>query len=258
MKRLHIWFLCFLMIISLVLPVSAAVPDRVVDMAGLLTQDEVGELTDALDGIRDTWGMDVVIVTVDTLQGANVTAYADDYYDYNGYGDDGILLLVSIRDREWAVSTAGYGIYVFTDAGIDRMAEQFVPELSDGDYADAFMTFAYLCEDYLDQAYRDEPYDVGDFSGNSFRLGKRLLICFGLGLVIALVAVGIMYSQLKSVRSHTASHYVRGGGLKLTASRDLFLYANVSRRKRENTGSGGSSTHHSSSGRSHGGRSGGF
>ena len=258
MKRLHIWFLCFLMVISLVLPVSAAVPNRVVDMAGLLTQDEVSELTDALDGIWDTWGMDVVIVTVDALQGANVTAYADDYYDYNGYSNDGILLLVSMAERQWAVSTAGYGIYVFTDAGIDYMADQFLPDLSVGNYAVAFETFAELCEEFLYQAYTDSPYDVADFSGNSFRLGKRLLICFGLGLVVALVAVGVMYSQLKNVHSHTASHYVRGAGLKLTASRDLFLYANVSRRKRESSSSGGSSTHRSSSGRSHGGRSGGF
>ena len=258
MKRVHRFLLCILMVFSLVLPVSAAAPDRVVDMAGLLTASEVSALTDTLDDIYNTCGMDVVIVTVDTLGGYDVTAYADDYYDYNGYGEDGILLLVSIAERQWAVSTAGDGIYVFTDAGIDYMAEQFLPDLSDGDYMEAFATFAELCETYIYHAYTDSPYDVGDFSDHSFRLGKRLLICFGVGLLIALVVVGIMYSQLKSVRSHTASHYVRDEGLKLTASRDLFLYAHVDRRKRENNNSGGSSTHHSSSGRSHGGRSGGF
>ena len=257
MKRVHRFLLSILMVVCLILPVSAAEPDRVVDLAGLLTQNEISYLSDTLEGIRDHWGMDVVIVTVDSLQGYSTSAYADDFYDYSGYGDDGILLLVSIRDRQWAVSTAGEGIYIFTDAGIDYMAEQFLPDLSAGNYGDAFETFAYLCEEFLDQGYTDSPYDVGDFSHNSFRLGKRLLICFGVGLLIALVAVGVMYGQLKSVRSHTASAYVRGG-LKLTASRDLFLYAHVDRRKRETNNSGGSSTHHSSSGRSHGGRSGGF
>ena len=120
------------------------------------------------------------------------------------------------------------------------------------------MTFAELCKTYIYHAYTDSPYDVNDFTDNSFHLGKRLLICFGVGLLIALVAVGIMYSKLKSVHSHTASHYVRSDGLKLTASRDLFLYAHVDRRKKENESSGGSSTHRSSSGNTHGGRSGGF
>lgn len=258
MKRIHTLFLCILMLISLTFSVSAAEPYRVVDLAGLLAEEEISELADTLADIRDTWDMDVVIVTINDLQGSDATTYADDYYDYNGYGEDGILLLVSIDDRQWAISTCGYGQYVFTDAGIDYMAEQFLPDLSAGNYADAFRIFAELCEEYLEQAFVDAPYDVGDFSDNSFRLGKRLLICFGVGLLIALVAVGIMYGQLKSVRSRTASHYVRSEGLKLTASRDLFLYAHVDRRKRETSNSGGSSTHRSSSGRSHGGRSGGF
>ena len=258
MRRLHTFFLCILMVFCLVLPVSAAEAPRIADMADLLTENEISELTETLENIRDTWEMDVVIVTMDDLRGYDATTYADDYFDYSGYGEDGILLLVSMEEHQWAVSTVGYGIYVFTDAGIDYMAEQFLPDLSAGNYAEAFGTFAELCEEFLYQAYADEPYDVEDFSDNSFRLGKRLLICFGVGLVIALVVVGVMYSQLKSVRSHTASHYVRAEGLKLTASRDLFLYAHVDRRKRETNNSGGSSTHRSSSGRTHGGRSGGF
>lgn len=257
-KRLHTLMLCLLMLVSLVLPVSAAEPYRVVDLAGLLTDSEISQLADRLDVISDTWDMDVVIVTTNDLQGRDASAYADDYYDYNGYGEDGILLLVSIQDRQWAVSTCGYGIYVFTDAGIDYMAEQFVDDLSAGNYATAFETFAACCEDYLMQAAVDEPYDERDLPGNSFRLGKRLAVSFGVGLLAALIAVGVMYSQLKSVRSQNASHYVRSGGLRLTASRDLFLYAHVDRRKRETSSSGGSSTHRSSSGRSHGGRSGGF
>ena len=41
--------------------------------------------------------------------GKTAEAYADDYYDYNGYGygenDDGLLLLVSMGEREWAITT---------------------------------------------------------------------------------------------------------------------------------------------------------
>lgn len=258
MKRLHTLFLCFLILISLVLTVSAEEPSRVADMAGLLVEDEISRLSDTLERISDDWDMDVVIVTMDDLLGLDASAYADAYYDNNGYGDDGILLLVSIGDRQWAVSTCGYGMQAFTDAGIDYMAERFLPDLSAGNYAKAFEIFAELCEDYLEQAGMGAPYDEGLLPAAPFRLGKRLVICFGLGLLIALIAVGVMYSQLKSVHSQTASRYVSGEGLKLTASRDLFLYAHVDRRKRETSNSGGSTTHRSSSGRSHGGRSGRF
>ena len=67
MKRVHTLILCFLMIISLVLPVSAAEPALVVDQAGLLTEYDIKDLTDTLESIRDTRDMDVVILLITGL-----------------------------------------------------------------------------------------------------------------------------------------------------------------------------------------------
>ena len=62
--------------------------------------------------------------------------YADDLYDYcqYGYGPDmdGVLLLVSVGDRKWHISTCGYGITAFTDAGIQYLGEQMTPFMADG------------------------------------------------------------------------------------------------------------------------------
>ena len=73
-------------------------------------------------------------------------AYADDFYDYNGYGygdsRDGILLLISMEERDWRISTCGYGITVFTDAGQEYISDKFLPYLSDGDYSEAFTKYA--------------------------------------------------------------------------------------------------------------------
>ena len=69
-------------------------------------------------------------VTADTINGETPMAYADDYYDYNGYGagadNDGILLLLSMEDRDWWISTTGYGIDAFTDYGIDVIGDEIV------------------------------------------------------------------------------------------------------------------------------------
>ena len=62
--------------------------------------------------------------------------FADDLYDYcqYGYGPDmdGVLLLVSVGDRKWHISTCGYGITAFTDAGIQYLGEQMTPFMADG------------------------------------------------------------------------------------------------------------------------------
>ena len=90
-----------------------------------------------------------------------------------------------------------------------------------------------------------------------------IVIALVVGVVVALIYTGVLKAQLKSVRKNdSAANYMRPGSLSLAVSNDMFLYRNVSRtaRPKDNGGSsgGGSSTRISSSGRSHGGRSGGF
>ena len=75
---------------------------RLVDDAGLLSSEEKDELLDKLDEIRDKEDFDVVIVTKESLDGKSPQDYADDYFDYNGYGvgkdKDGILLVLGMEE----------------------------------------------------------------------------------------------------------------------------------------------------------------
>ena len=227
---------------------------RVNDSAEVLTEDEDSELEASLEELSVRQSFDVVVATIDSLEGEGYTSmeeYADDLYDYCqfGYGEnrDGVLLLVSIGDRKWHISTCGYGITAFTDAGIQYLGEQMTPDMADGDYA---------------AAREGHPYDVDNMPKEPFSivyLGVALVI----GLVTALIVTGVMKSQLKSVApQRDATSYVRQGSMKLTNQRDLFLYRDVHRTERpkesSSSDSGGSSTHTSSSGTTHGGGGGSF
>lgn len=262
MKKKCLSLLCLLLLcMVMVLPAYAANPgSRLADDADYLTASEETELLHKLDEISNRQGLDIVIVTIPALYGENITAFADDYYDENGFHPDGILLLISDYDREWAISTAGYGMTVFTDAGQEYLVGQFMDALSDGWYSSAFQIFADLCDDFITQAKTDRPYDVGNLPRGPFDMGKSLLISVGVGLFAALLITGVMRSQLKTVREQTAAaQYVKNGRLNRSESREMFLYRQVHRQKRETKKSGGgSSTHISSSGRTHGGSRGKF
>ena len=237
---------------------GVTVSHRLSDEAGLLQADQLQALSETLDRISEKWNMDVAVVTVDSTDGKGAQLYADDYYDENGYREDGILLLVCVQESEYAISTTGDGILVFTDAGLEYMADCFVPELSDGDYGQAFEIFADLCDDFLEQADTNEPYDYYNLPRRPFETAKNLLIAAAIGFVLALVIVMILRSRLRSARpQHGAAGYVKDGSLQVTEAGDYYLYSTVTRTRRvENNG--GSSTHTSSSGRRHGGRSGRF
>ncbi|RGU04797.1 TPM domain-containing protein [Dorea longicatena] len=243
-------------------PAGSELP-RLVDDADILTDSEEKELNQQLDTVSEEQECDVIIVTVDSLNGKTVEEYADDYYDDNGYGygenDSGILFLVAMDDREWNISTSGDAITAFTDAGLAYMEDQFVPDLSDGAYLDAFSKYTSLCDDFLTQAEKGEPYDTGHLPKKKVSLwwiAGDLLI----GAMIAFVMAMIKKTKLKSVKSQvTAAEYEKAGSLDLTVRTDHFVNRVVTTRKIERKQeSGGSSVHTGSSGKSHGGRSGKF
>ena len=270
-QRIRTVFLVFVFFCAFFLfgiPSSAADLPRLVDQADLLTDSEESALSDRLDEISERHQFDVVVVTVDSLEGETAVVYADDFYDYNGYGfgdeRDGILLLISMEERDWCISTTGYGITAFTDAGQAYISERFVTDLSVGDYAAAFTNFAVLCDAFITQADTGEPYDIDHLPQEPFDLVWNLAVALIIAFVISLIVTGIMRGQLKTVHSQSeADNYIKQGSMHLTRKNDLYLYRHVDRRKKaennSSTRSGnprGSHPHKSASGTRHGGSSG--
>ena len=241
--------------------------ERFLDTAYLLSDAEQDEITELLDELSERQKMDVTIATVNNLDGySSIEACADDLYDYCnfGYGPDrdGLIFVISMEEREWHISTCGYGITAFTDAGIQYVGGQMLDSLADGDYAQAFRTYAACCDDLIDQARAGHPFDEGDAPRKAMS-PMVPLICIVIGVVLGVAVVQGMKAQLKSVRKErAAANYVRPGSMNLTGKQDLFLYSHVDRVKKETKsssgGGGGSSTHTSSSGTSHGGGGGKF
>ena len=230
--------------------------ERLADFADLLDDGQKEELEAKLDQVSEDYGCDVVVVTEETLDGAVPQDYADDFFDYNDYGmgDDksGILFMLTMSERKWAISTHGEAISIFTDAGQEYITDNIVSYFSDGDYYEGFII----------QAQSGEPYDVENLPEETIPFYMIFLISLVVGFVIALIVTGVMRSRMKTVHMKPdAADYMKDGSLHINRSRDIFLYHQVTRTakpKEESSGGGGSSTHTSSSGETHGGSSGSF
>lgn len=264
-KKVLIFLFTILFVFLFILTVSAKdQPLRLADEADILSATEETALLALLNEISEKQKLDVVVVTVNSLNGKSPRVYADDYYDNNNYGfgeqKDGVLLLLAMETRDYYISTSGYGIRAFTDAGIERIGNSIVDDLGDGNYMEAFTTYAEFCDDYITKAKDGTPYDTGNMPKGQYDIMQYLLISFAIGFIVALIVTGIMRSKLKSVRFKSgASDYMKKDSFVLTQSKDIYLYRNVTRRaKPKDDDSGGSSTHHSSSGRNHGGGGGKF
>ncbi|RKM55948.1 TPM domain-containing protein [Butyrivibrio sp. CB08] len=246
---------------------------RLVDNADLLTDSEETALLQKLDATSEKWQSNIAILTVNSHNGP-IQDYADDYFDYNGfcseYNESGILFMLSMEDREWAISSSGSAQYAFTDYGQDYLFNEMRGDLSDGDYYDAFNTYVEQCDRLLYAYSQGTPVDVGvkPPKTTSDILGY-LVGSIAVGLVVALFPILKMKSDLKTVKmAGNAAGYAKGK-LHMSIQQDRFVRKTLSKTEipRDNGSSngsrgggfgGGSTLHTSSSGHSHGGSHGHF
>lgn len=240
-NRMSSLFLCVLLIVALALPAAASSP-LVMDVANLMTNTEVSSLTEEAISIQEIWGLDVVVLTVPNLMGKTAESFADDYYDNNRYSPDGVLFLLDIGSRQWHISTSGTAIDLLSDQDLMEIEDQVISYFSDGEFYEGFSWFFQILPGYLD-----------DDGGSGVSLFASVLIGAAVAGIVILIMRGTMNTK-KAQRS--AVSYEVEGSYQLRTHQDLFLYSNISKREKPKNNS--SSTHRSSSGRSHGGRGGSF
>jgi uncharacterized protein len=261
----------FILAIFLIVPNLLCAVDRVIDNAGLLSAEQVQTLEHRIEEIAAQYNFDLVIVTEKNIGGAapetraSVEAFADDFFDNNGYGrgDDrnGALLLQVTETRDWHISTRGKGPLggeaVFTDYALTQSGNHVLAFLQKDDPYGAYNSFIDDAAKYLAVAAEGGHYTF-------FRewLWLFITIAWVVSLLIGFIVVSAWKSGMNTaLAGEQAAVYIVPGSLQFTAKDDKLLYSTVSKTAKAQAsssggGSGGSRSHIRSSGSSHGGRGG--
>lgn len=238
---------------SIVIDGESSISGDVWDGAELLTSDQISSLSAKLADLEDRYQCDVSVLTLNDTNGYEIRDYAEAIYLRCGYGygddKDGIMFVVSMAERDWQLLTYGYGITAITDYGVDYISDHVASKLSDGDYSDAFNTFADIVDAFLKEAREGSPYDV-DHPARLTLFSRILpyLMSFGIAFIIALIICCVLAGSMKTAaKKHSAAEYMEPGSFQLTKKRDYYLYTTTHRVKHEShndssSSSGGSST----------------
>jgi uncharacterized protein len=248
--KLVIFFLTSLLLL-LTAPVFAQ--SRVVDNAGLLSAGEISELKRLIANIAQVYDFDLVIVTEKSIGDARPMDYADDFFDYSGYGlggdRDGCLFLQVTGSRDYWFSTSGRGIGILNSAAFDKLNGDVLKFLKRGEPIEAYLVFISSWEKFLILDAKGKRYNYIQAHAPAF-----YLVAWIVSLIIAFIALGIMKAKMNTARPKTeADRYIIPGSLVFTRQQDIFLYCTISKTAREANSSSSSGSHTSSSGRSHGG-----
>ncbi len=239
------------------MPVMAADAPLVVDLANEFSADDIQRLEQMAAKTGAKYNMDLVIVTTRDTGGASSMEFADDFFDYNGYGvgdtRDGVLFLIDFANRQTWISTSGNAIEKLTDARIEDILDDVYAgnKMASGDYAGAAEAFLTSTGKVL--------------QGNTLSLIDGLIGLFASGAT----GLGFFASTKNSYKGKPRPNIFeyRGNSIvsmglvtdnlinQFTTSRVIAVPTSNNNRP---FGGGGSSTHTSSSGRTHGGGGRGF
>ena len=208
----------------------------VTDAAALLSDAEKARLESAAAEVSGKYDVGVYIIVVDDYRkyyaASDVFGCAEGIYNYYslGHGSErnGILLLLSMNDRDFALAAYGSAAhYAFTDYGKEVVIDAFLPELGDNDWAGGLNTYISTCASLLQSAAEGNPVDVPEVELSLF---EALMFAFGIGAIIALVVCLIFCLQMKTVKTqHSAGDYIDRNSFELNARQDMFLHRSVVR-----------------------------
>lgn len=271
-KRIAIFLLvCWVAVLTTAIP-AVALDTQIYDHYGLLLSTENNDLNHQAVLVSQAQSCGIYVVIVDRWQdygGYDVLDCARTLYDsYDmGYGsdNDGLLLLLSMDERDYALFTIGsYAESVFSDYALQVLESEFLDDLANNDWAggiaDYIRTSEYILQGGISaDDYISYPDDSWEPETTISLTGLFVIIFIPCG--IALIVCLILKAQLKSVHKPSADAYISPDGLNLRIREDRFLYNTVTRRRIDTSSSSGRSSGGSRSGgggsRSSGSRGGG-
>jgi len=200
------------------LPAKPKLETSVYDKAQMMSGLEAKSLEQKLLKYNDTTSTQIVVVTVNSLEGNDIAIFATELAHKWGIGqadkDNGILILVSKLDRKVTIRT-GYGIESrLTDALSRRVIENVItPEFKNGNYYAGLDNGTTAIMQIMNGEYQGTPQGQGDGGGIPF-------------VFIVLLFVVIMLILSRNKRGGGNNKGRRSGGFSLL---DAIILSNAGR-----------------------------
>jgi uncharacterized protein len=194
-----LWFLLFISPVSASTPEPPAAPrDYVVDLAGVMNGNAETRLNGVLRELEQKTTAQVLVLTVDTLDGEEIRSFglriAEKWKLGQKGKDNGALLVIAVKDRQYTLET-GYGLEsILPDSMVGSLGRQYlVPNFRKGDYSTGIYTAALAVADTIASAEGvsitglDGSYRRTENTGNGKPLGPFQIIVLGILGVIVLI-----------------------------------------------------------------------
>jgi len=152
------------------IPSKPSLQTSVYDGAKLLSGYEKTSLEQKLINYNDTTSTQIVVATINTLNGEDIAFYAAQWGEKWGIGqkeeDNGVFVLVAKEERKLTIAT-GYGVeHLLTDALSKRIIENIItPQFKQGNFYEGLDRGTSAIIEILHGEYKGTPQHNNDGGG---------------------------------------------------------------------------------------------
>ncbi|MFT4147125.1 MAG: TPM domain-containing protein [Mobilitalea sp.] len=238
------------------IPVSAAQTDQsyqhVYDKADLLSTSELNDLEDLCITYGDKAGIEIMILTHDDSSAPYIENYIEDFEDTLPIGDR-VYLGMDMIERDVFIEGFGSAETYIHSKRINTIINKITPDLSDGNYYDAFAAYIKMAADYMsddselnyDHDYTAEtpqstdpdapnydatwPSDRNSTKSQLLEIMENPLVLLGISLLVGAITVAIMAYNSSGRMTAGGNNYIDQNHSGLIGRRDIYLRTTVTR-----------------------------
>lgn len=212
------------------IPSKPSFQTSVYDYANVLAANEKGALEQKLIRYSDSTSTQIVVITVETINGENIGLLAPKWGQEWGIGgteqnDNGVIVLLAKKERKIWISP-GYGVEDRLTAGVvgQIIRSEILPEFKSGSYYNGLDKGTNAIFQTLQGKYKGTREKNGKGEGFPF------IVFVVIGIVILII--------ISKGRNRGGNSGNRGGGIDLF---DMIILSNLGRSSGGGFGGGGSS-----------------
>lgn len=168
------------------------------DSANLLEEDTEKYLINMNKKLEEQTGVQIVVVTVQNLEGKSLEEYATELFREYGIGDkdknNGVLLLCALEEREFRIEV-GYGLEgILTDGKTGRIQDEYIiPYLKENNFNEGIKNGfnAILTEVENEYGITIDGAEEGNIVGSSNEANSSKITYFILSVFVIIIILHI-------------------------------------------------------------------
>lgn len=207
---------------------------NIFDDANLLTAEEIQSLEEAAEEHGANRDTDFIILTTSDADGKDIKKYMQDTYDEEGFGynkehGNTAILAIDMMSREFYLAGFYEAEEYLDGRRLDQIRDKITPDLSNGNYYDAFLGFIETSDRYM--GYRPGVNPDSIFFNTFFQIF--------LALALAGIVVFAMAYNSKTKITTTPRTYRDDNTSKVLNRQDLYIRTSTTKTRKPQNKSGG-------------------